>query len=144
MSNRISRRSSLMTVLLPIVAVSGMASAAPAAAADAELIALCRRYLAMEDEQDQLCALMFDASDAGDKAEEERLFEEQRTRVPTMHRLLHDLLDLPALTAEGIRLKAEVALRRVQVDLDGDPVSDEDAVMRSLAQDMVRLAGGAA
>ncbi|QTI79022.1 hypothetical protein IAI58_15515 [Roseomonas marmotae] len=87
---------------------------------------------------------MFEAADAGDKDEEERLFQAQRARVPDLHAVLAKLLELPARTAEGMRLKAQVALARVQENLKGQPLSDQDHVMRSLARDILAHAGGAA
>ena len=140
MNRRISRRAAVSAALL--------AGAAPAAAAvvspDTDLIQLAEHYLTVSSKTDALMAQMFEAAERGDKATEESLFQQQCMHVPEQHRLLERIMATAAHTPEGMRLKARVALSWVQLDSDGEPHTHEDQVMWSLAQDILRLAGGAA
>lgn len=139
MSRRISRRAALSAAL-----VAGTAPAAVAVSPDTDLIQLAEHYLTVSSKTDALMAQMFEAAERGDKATEESLFQQQCMRVPEQHRLLERIMATAAHTPEGMRLKARVALSRVLLDSDGDPNTEEDQVMWSLAQDILRLAGDAA
>ncbi|MBI0434008.1 hypothetical protein D9598_09285 [Roseomonas sp. KE0001] len=104
---------------------------------DVELIALCRRYMVMEEAYNRCFEEMLAAEERGDQAAEDAFSKEQDIRAPVMRDLLFDIMDIPARTAEGAKAKATAALTRVQRDRDGYPYGLEDAVMDSLASDIL-------
>ncbi|MFZ6761304.1 hypothetical protein [Pseudoroseomonas sp. WGS1072] len=104
---------------------------------DVKLIALCRRYMVMEEAYNRCLEEMLAAEERGDQAAEDALSKEQDIRVPVMRDLLFDIMDIPARTAEGAKAKAVVALTKVQRYRDGSPYGQEDAIMDSLACDIL-------
>jgi hypothetical protein len=103
---------------------------------DADLLALCRRYMSLERRQNLLTERMFEADEAGDKALSERLFRMQKRYVPYHQDLLDEIVDAKPQTKPGLRAKARVFMSRVQRDLDGNPMGDEGPLW-SLCRDLL-------
>ncbi|MBI0432813.1 hypothetical protein [Roseomonas sp. KE0001] len=104
---------------------------------DAELLDLCRRYMALEETYNRDLAGELAAEERGDRATEDALFEARSISARVMRGLLFDIMARPARTAEGAKAKATVALTKVQRSRDGEPWGPEDAVMDSLACDIL-------
>ncbi|MDJ0391364.1 hypothetical protein QMO56_24970 [Roseomonas sp. E05] len=128
----------------PAAVLSSRAARTASKAPDARLAGACRRYLALEAEFNRLFELECAAQEAGDKARADRFASRQCALVPEQQRVLAEVMERPARTAEGMRLKAEVALMRVQTGGDGGPLSVEDQLLASLARDLQTAAGGVA
>jgi hypothetical protein len=111
-------------------------AAPPAADPDADLLALCRRYMSLERRQNLLTERMFEADEAGDKALSERLFRMQKRCVPLQHAIMSEIVDAEPKTPAGIRAKARVFMTRVQRDLDGTAMRDEGPLW-SICRDLL-------
>lgn len=134
----ISRRTALAATVASLAPVAALG----AASSDAELIALCRQYLAIEAEYDRLFDLQCEAEEEDDKATKDVVSAQISGLVPKLGQVLGDLMEVPATTAEGLRMKARVMLKRVQEDSEGNCLGQEDHVMWSVANDILAMTGG--
>ena len=116
-----SRRALLAS--LPAVAL-GAAVAAPAVAAaaqpnpDAELIALCEEYVALDREFCRLGELTFDMR--SNDPEFRRIEARTQALVSRLHELENILTDRAPQTVEGLRAQARAALHCLACDASGD------------------------
>ena len=137
-----SRRGLLRIAATTAAAAGAAASPVTTSGADAELIALCDKVLALDAELDRLFELQCAAEAAGDEALERFYFDRQVASVPALHGLLARIAPIPAGTEAAKRAKARVLLTRVQYDLDGTPC-EEGALAHSLCRDVLAFGGAA-
>lgn len=136
---RLSRRSA-MSIVLPVVAAPALsASASP----EADLIAACERYQAIEAEINRLFELECEAQDAGDKAAQKRLEAAGRALSPQLEEARRQVNELPALTTAGLLAKTRVHLTRCQYWADGEPMEDSRE-LHSICHDVLRMLGAQA
>ncbi|RKK03304.1 hypothetical protein EBE87_27735 [Pseudoroseomonas wenyumeiae] len=111
-------------------------AAPPAAETDAELLALCRRYMTAERRYTFLCDQEEIAQEAGQKEREARIGDLIRRAVEYQQDLLAQIVDTPARTVGGVRAKAKVCMSRVQTWATGS-VMESDQPMWSLCRDLL-------
>ena len=92
---------------------------------DAELLTLCAEQMDFEQRREQLQELFWAAEEAGDKAEEDRIFYRMRDEVPAMHERIARIAELPSRTRASARAKAAVLVKRTQLAIDGSPEEEE-------------------
>jgi hypothetical protein len=103
---------------------------------DRELLALCGRFMRMDNRLERLFELMREAEEAGDSARANRAWEVTRPIVPARNELLNQLLALPAQTSAGRSQKAKCALTQVAFENTGRPF-DSDLPLWSLCRDLL-------
>lgn len=111
-------------------------AAPPAADADRNLLALCRRFMSLERRQGILFDRECEAQQAGDKDLADWLSDVQRSYVPYHHQLKAEIVDTKPQTTEGLHAKARVFMSLVQRDLDGDALGD-DGPLWSICRDLL-------
>lgn len=116
--------------------VPAMASTAASTDPDTALLAACAIY--MEKEAAYLAAFQHEceARDAGNKLEADRLHLLQCTLAREQDEPLAVVITTPARTPAGKLAKAQVAVRLVATDLEQRPLSEADAMIWSLAEDL--------
>jgi hypothetical protein len=112
------------------------AAAPPAASADRDLIALCRRYMSIERRQNILFERERAAEMDGDKELARWLHSSQCHYASYQSDILDEIVDAEPKTAEGLRAKARVCMSRVNRSSDGDPL-DADTPLWSLCRDLL-------
>ena len=110
---------------------------------DAELIALCARYVALDRE---FCAVGRHAWDMlCSDPEYIRCSEIERAMVPELHALEDEIGDTPARTLLGLQAKAQVARRQLSGDADQDtgPMDPSNDLVWSLVLETLDVLGSA-
>ena len=122
----------------------GTAIAAHAADLDAELVALCARYVALDRE---FCAVGQHTHEMPcSDPEYIRCSEIKRAMVPGLHALEDEITDTPARTLLGLQGKAQVARRQLSGDADQDtgPMDPSNDLVWSLVLETLDVLGRAA
>jgi hypothetical protein len=140
-------RRTLLTAAAPAVVVLSSAAAAAAAPAvaspDAELIALCTRYVALDREYCGVGQHTWDLPFSD--PEYIRCEKIACALVPGMHALEDRIADTPARTVHGLLAKAEAARHQLSGDADRDtgPMDPENALAWSLIEETLAVLGRA-
>ncbi|WP_043838368.1 hypothetical protein [Muricoccus aerilatus] len=99
-------------------------------------LAACAAYMTMETAYNAAFRQQCDAEEAGNKAEERRLDAVQHALAVEQEEPLGVIIKTMATTPAGRAAKAAVAMTLVQSTLAGEPMSKEDALIWSLAEDL--------
>ena len=133
-------RRKLLTAAPAAMVLAG-AGTAVAHQPDAELIALCARYVALNREFCNVGAHTWEmlCSDP----EWIRCHEAGCAMVPGLHALEDEIADTPARTLQGIRAKAEAARHQLSGDADRDtgPIDPENGLVWALVLETLDVLG---
>lgn len=116
----------------PVPVLASTAATAP----DTALLAACASYM---EKQAAYCAAYRQecaATDAGDKAEARRFSRLQCQLAQSQEEPLGFIIKTMALTQAGKAAKAAVAMTLVETWATGEPMSNEAAMLWSLAEDL--------
>ncbi len=135
-------RRTLLAATASAAVLSGAAAAASATPhPDAELIALCARYVALDREFCSVGQHTWDMSFSD--PEYIRCEKIACALVPEMHELEEQIADMPARTVPGLLAKANAGRHQLSGDADRDPSpSDPDnALTWSLLEEVLTVLG---
>ncbi len=138
-----NRRALLAAAPAVVVLSSAIAVASAAPHPDAELIALCARYVALDRE---FCSIGQHTWDLPfSDPEYIRCEKITGAMVPGMHALVEQITDTPARTLPGLLAKAEAARHQLSGDADRDtgPMDPENALAWSLIEETLAVLGRA-
>ena len=123
-------------VALAAPVLPAMASTPSTDGPDAALLTACASYMAKEAAYNAAFRQQCDAEEAGNRAEERRLDAVQHALALEQQVPLGVIIETMATTPAGRSAKAGVAMTLIQTDRDGAPLSREDALIWSLAEDL--------